>query len=100
MTQTMYITQPSAIAPNSEYTPIIRPSIAAELAAVAAGKKLLTSGRPGRFSGRVDSILRAMAHASTAAPPKDKDLTRTYALVILTEIVVILALVWLGAYFG
>ena len=39
-----------------------------------------------------------MAQGSAAAP--DKDLTRTYALVVFVEVVVIAALVWLGKYFG
>jgi hypothetical protein len=30
----------------------------------------------------------------------DKNLTRTYALVVVVEIVVIAALFWLGKYFG
>lgn len=35
----------------------------------------------------------------TAATP-DKDLTRTYALVVVVEIITVAALVLLGKYFG
>lgn len=41
-----------------------------------------------------------MAHASAAAPEKDTNLARTYALVVVTEVVVIAALFWLGKFFG
>lgn len=41
-----------------------------------------------------------MAHVSAATSGKDTNLTRTYALVIVTEVVVIAALFWLGKYFG
>jgi len=47
---------------------------------------------------RVDSILRAMAQAPAAAP--EKDLTRTYALVVIVEIITLAALFLLGKYFG
>ncbi len=39
-----------------------------------------------------------MALGSAAAP--DKDLSRTYALVVFVEVVVVAALIWLGKYFG
>lgn len=39
-----------------------------------------------------------MSPQTVAAP--DKNLTRTYALVVVTEIVVIAALFLLGKYFG
>lgn len=37
--------------------------------------------------------------SQTAAVP-DKDLSRTYALVVVVEIITVAALVWLGKYFG
>ena len=39
-----------------------------------------------------------MTHGSAAEP--EKDMTRTYALVVIVEIVVIALLFWLGKSFG
>lgn len=41
-----------------------------------------------------------MAEAPGAVPDKDQDLTRTYALVVVVEILTVTALVLLGVYFG
>ncbi len=41
-----------------------------------------------------------MAQAPAALPEKDQDLTRTYALVVVVEILTVAALVLLGTYFG
>ena len=36
----------------------------------------------------------------SAPPPQDADLSRTYVLVLIVEVVVILALYWLGRVFS
>lgn len=41
-----------------------------------------------------------MAHAPADSPEKDLDLSRTYALVVVVEILTVTALVLLGVYFG
>jgi hypothetical protein len=51
-----------------------------------------------------DSILPGMPANVTRVPggadPPDADLSRTYALVVVVEVLVVAALYWLGRYFG
>jgi hypothetical protein len=41
-----------------------------------------------------------MSRESTDAPPVDPDLTVTYILVLIVEVVVLVGLYWLGRYFS
>jgi len=53
--------------------------------------------------GRGDSILLAMSPAPSERPgthPGESDLSSRYALAIVIEVLVILALYWLGRHFG
>ena len=44
--------------------------------------------------------MTAEASRDAAPPPQDADLSRTYVLVLVVEVIVILALYWLGRAFS
>jgi len=44
--------------------------------------------------------MTAEASRDAAPPPQDADLSRTYVLVLIVEVMVILALYWLGRAFS
>jgi len=44
--------------------------------------------------------MTAQASRDAAPPPEDADLSRTYVLVLVVEVIVILALYWLGRAFS